>query len=159
VLDALPYKEARDLLIYDPYSTAVYQAFYIDRELSFSPTREKCKTNQNRTALVDAIRSAPRTAFTIIIEPAAFPRFFNATSGVIHGLALVRSYRENIRYALKALNLPNVVMYLDVGHAYSLDWVQHGNAAADAVVSVYNASGRPAQLRGFATNVANFNAW
>ncbi|KAJ2987853.1 hypothetical protein NUW58_g4280 [Xylaria curta] len=49
--------------------------------------------------------------------------------------------------------------YLDVGHSNSLDWSWHRNATADAIVALHKAAKQPAQLRGFATNVANWNAW
>jgi len=31
-------------------------------------------------------------------------------------------YREGVAYALKQLNLPNVVMYIDAGHGGWLGW-------------------------------------
>ncbi|KAI0539592.1 glycoside hydrolase family 6 protein [Xylaria digitata] len=140
VLDNLPYKDG-GLGAYDPTMAAAYQSLYIE-------------------PLAATIEVHSNTAFAVIIEPGAFPQYFNLTSSPADREAnLVRSYRANIPVALEKLNLQNVIMYLDVGHSNSLDWSWHRNGTADAIADVYASAGKPAQLRGFATNVANWNAW
>ncbi|KAJ4258253.1 hypothetical protein NW762_008402 [Fusarium torreyae] len=62
-------------------------------------------------------------------------------------------------HAVKELNLPNVAMYLDAGHAGWLGWPANQGGAAKLYASIYKDSGKPAALRGLATNVANYNAW
>nr|AIO06741.1 cellobiohydrolase 3 [Penicillium oxalicum] len=69
------------------------------------------------------------------------------------------AYLECTDYALKQLNLPNVAMYLDAGHAGWLGWPANIGPAADLFASVYKNAGSPAAVRGLATNVANYNAW
>lgn len=69
------------------------------------------------------------------------------------------AYMECTNYAVKALNLPNVAMYLDAGHAGWLGWPANLSPAATLYAKVYNNAGSPAALRGLATNVANYNAW
>lgn len=92
----------------------------------------------------------------MIVEPRAFPGYFNDTSA---GDDLPKSYRENVPYALKALNLPNVVTYIDVGNSNSMDWDLQRDVAAKEILNTFEAAGSPSQFRGFATNVANYNAW
>ncbi|KAI1383931.1 glycoside hydrolase family 6 protein [Hypoxylon trugodes] len=136
VLDNLPYKgQAPEGLAFNQ-TIVQYQASYID-------------------SIVETIRSSSNTSFAVIVEPRAFLAYFNDTTNI----DLAKSYRENIPYALKALNLPNVITYLDVGNSNSMDWDRQRNVAAKEIIDIYQAAGSPSQFRGFATNVANFNSW
>ena len=69
------------------------------------------------------------------------------------------AYLECINYALINLNLPNVAMYMDAGHAGWLGWSANLPPAAELFASVYKNASSPAAVRGLATNVANYNAW
>jgi cellulose 1,4-beta-cellobiosidase len=69
------------------------------------------------------------------------------------------AYLECTNYALTQLNLPNVAMYLDAGHAGWLGWSANLSPAAQLFASVYKNAGSPKALRGLATNVANYNGW
>lgn len=68
-------------------------------------------------------------------------------------------YLELTNYAVKQLNLPNVAMYLDAGHAGWLGWEANLQPAVNLFAGVYKDAGQPAALRGLATNVANYNGW
>ncbi|PYH89419.1 cellulase [Aspergillus ellipticus CBS 707.79] len=69
------------------------------------------------------------------------------------------AYLECTNYALEQLNLANVAMYLDAGHAGWLGWPANLSPAAQLYASVYTNASSPAAVRGLATNVANYNAW
>jgi len=69
------------------------------------------------------------------------------------------AYLQCVEYAIAQLNLPNVSMYLDAGHAGWLGWSANITPAAQLFAQVYKAGGSPAAVRGLATNVANYNAW
>ncbi|KAF3385105.1 putative 1,4-beta-D-glucan cellobiohydrolase C [Penicillium rolfsii] len=69
------------------------------------------------------------------------------------------AYLECTNYALVQLNLPNVSMYLDAGHAGWLGWSANLGPAATLFANVYKNASSPAAVRGLATNVANYNAW
>ena len=69
------------------------------------------------------------------------------------------TYKSLTQYALTTLNLPNVSMYLDAGHAGWLGWAANIGPAAKMFGDLFKAAGRPAAVRGLATNVANYNAW
>ncbi|KAL2756546.1 glycoside hydrolase family 6 protein [Sodiomyces alcalophilus JCM 7366] len=68
-------------------------------------------------------------------------------------------YREVTEYALSTLNLPNVAIYIDAGHAGWLGW--EGNLALTAAeyAEVYHNAGSPRAVRGLVTNVSNFNGY
>ncbi|KAG5980780.1 Exoglucanase 2 [Claviceps digitariae] len=69
------------------------------------------------------------------------------------------AYLEGVGYALRQLNLPNVAMYLDAGHAGWLGWPANQDPAAQLFAQVYKDAGSPRSLRGLVTNVANYNGW
>ncbi|KAK1981264.1 1, 4-beta cellobiohydrolase [Colletotrichum cereale] len=69
------------------------------------------------------------------------------------------AYLESTNYAITKLNLPNVAMYLDGGHAGWLGWTANLPPAAQMYAKVYKDAGSPKALRGLVTNVANYNAW
>jgi len=67
------------------------------------------------------------------------------------------AYRQAIAYALRRLAMPHVSLYLDAGHAGWLGW--DGNRAKIARIfrQVLDDAGGVDRIRGFATNVSNFN--
>ncbi|KAJ5671268.1 hypothetical protein N7507_000395 [Penicillium longicatenatum] len=69
------------------------------------------------------------------------------------------AYLECVNYALIQLNLDNVAMYIDAGHAGWLGWSANLQPAATLFANVYKNASSPAAVRGLATNVANYNAW
>ncbi|KAJ5160442.1 uncharacterized protein N7482_007446 [Penicillium canariense] len=69
------------------------------------------------------------------------------------------AYLEGVNYAITQLNLDNVAMYIDAGHAGWLGWPANLSPAATLFAQVYNNASQPAALRGLATNVANYNGW
>ncbi|RWA12840.1 hypothetical protein EKO27_g2244 [Xylaria grammica] len=145
VLDNLPYKHARpdgSSSEYDAGTEDEYRTLFIE-------------------PLATTIKAHPNTAFAVVVEPGAFPQYFNATTASTpsaHERNLARSYSVNIPVALKGLNLPNAILYLDAGHSNSLDWSRLRNSTADAIAEIYEVAERPAQLRGFATNAGDWNA-
>lgn len=63
----------------------------------------------------------PKTAFALIIEPDSLPNLVtNANLATCQ--ASKQGYIDGTVYALKQLNLPNVVMYMDAGHGGWLGW-------------------------------------
>ena len=69
------------------------------------------------------------------------------------------AYLECETYALEQLNLPNVAMYLDAGHSGWLGWSANIGPAATLFGNLYSNASSPSQVRGLATNVANYNGW
>lgn len=69
------------------------------------------------------------------------------------------AYLECVTYAIQQLNLANVAMYLDAGHAGWLGWTANMAPAAQMFGQLYKNASMPAAVRGLATNVANYNGW
>jgi len=94
----------------------------------------------------------------MVIEPDSLANMIT-NMGVAKCKGAATTYKELTVYALKQLNLPNVAMYLDGGHGGWLGWPANIGPAADMYAQIYKDAGRPAAVRGLATNVANYNAW
>ncbi|KAF9525595.1 glycoside hydrolase family 6 protein [Crepidotus variabilis] len=109
-------------------------------------------------ALVKIIKANPNTGIVAIIEPDSLPNLVtNANLATCQ--ASKSGYEDGVAYALKSLNLPNVVQYVDAGHGGWLGWNDNLAPGAAELAKVYKAAGSPANVRGFATNVAGWNAW
>nr|AGV05128.1 glycoside hydrolase family 6 protein [Corynascus sepedonium] len=116
----------------------------------------------NYRSYIDAIRKViieySDIRMLLVIEPDSMANMVtNMNVAKCSGAA--DTYHELTVYALKQLNLPNVAMYLDAGHAGWLGWPANIQPAADMYAKIYKDAGRPAAVRGLATNVANYNAW
>ncbi|KAK3985713.1 family 6 putative glycoside hydrolase [Cladorrhinum sp. PSN332] len=116
----------------------------------------------NYKAYIDRIRqylvaySDVRTI--LVIEPDSLANMVtNMNVPKCQGAA--STYKELTIYAIKQLNLPHVAMYLDAGHAGWLGWPANIGPAAELFATLYKDAGKPAAVRGLATNVANYNSW
>jgi len=120
------------------------------------------EVSKYKTQYIDALaaifKKNPNTAFALVIEPDSLPNLVtNADLATCKNSAA--GYRDGVAYALKTLNLPNVIMYLDAGHGGWLGWDANLKPGAAELAKAYTAAGKPKQLRGIATNVAGWNAW
>jgi cellulose 1,4-beta-cellobiosidase len=115
-----------------------------------------------KTEYIDKIaailKAHPNTAFALVIEPDSLPNLVtNIDLQTCQNSAA--GYRDGVAYALKTLNLPNVVMYIDAGHGGWLGWDANLKPGAQELAKAYTSAGKPSQFRGIATNVAGWNAW
>jgi cellulose 1,4-beta-cellobiosidase len=118
--------------------------------------------NRYKTEYIDVIagllKANPNSAFALIIEPDSLPNLVTNID-LPECQASASGYREGVAYALKTLNLPNVVQYIDAGHGGWLGWNDNLQPGAKELANAYKAAGSPAQFRGFSTNIAGWNAW
>ncbi|KAI1631804.1 carbohydrate-binding module family 1 [Biscogniauxia mediterranea] len=109
-------------------------------------------------AIVEQVKAYSDVRILLVVEPDSLANL--VTNLNVQKCANAHdAYLECTNYAITNLNLPNVAMYLDAGHAGWLGWPANLSPAADLFTSVYKDAGSPAALRGLATNVANYNAW
>jgi cellulose 1,4-beta-cellobiosidase len=120
------------------------------------------EVNRYKTEYIDKVasilKSYPNQAFALIIEPDSLPNLVT-NDDLSTCQQSAAGYREGTAYALKTLNLPNVVMYMDAGHGGWLGWNDNLAPGAAELAKAYKAAGSPSQLRGFATNIAGWNQW
>src|SRR5690606_36077687 len=67
-------------------------------------------------------------------------------------------YVHSIAYAISQLSLPNVALYVDAAHAGWLGWETNQRRMAQLLKRVLVMVGGVDRIRGFATNVSNYNA-
>jgi len=113
-----------------------------------------------RTEFIDKIAehfaNHPSQRIVAILEPDSLPNL--ATNlGVDKCSISEQVYRNSIAYAVSKLSLPNVFLYLDAAHAGWLGWDSNRQKIANIFKEVLTAAGGPDRVRGFATNVSNFN--
>ncbi|KAI0096078.1 1, 4-beta cellobiohydrolase [Nemania sp. FL0031] len=151
----LPCENILGLVVYDlPGRDCAAKAS--NGELAYSEI-SKYKT-EYIDPIVAKLKANPNSAFALIIEPDSLPNL--VTNADLQTCKDSKSaYEEGVAYALKSLNLPNVVMYVDAGHGGWLGWDANLKPGAEELAKVYKNAGSPKQVRGFATNIAGWNAW
>lgn len=109
------------------------------------------------------LAAAKDLQFTVVLEPDSLG---NAVTnmGVEFCKQAVPTYREGIAFAIKNLQLDNVALYIDAAHGGWLGWADNLPLAAKefaTVLSIANngTTGKPATIRGFSTNVSNYNPY
>ncbi len=101
-------------------------------------------------------RAHPSLRIVAILEPDSLPNVAtNLTVGKCASADPV--YRRSIAAAIKALQIPNVSIYLDAAHAGWLGWDGNREKIAKIYKSVLDDAGGADKIRGFATNVSNYD--
>ncbi|KAF2627077.1 glycoside hydrolase family 6 protein [Macroventuria anomochaeta] len=104
------------------------------------------------------LKKYPDVKINLAIEPDSLANMVT-NMGVQKCSRAAPYYRDLTAYALRKLNLANVDMYLDGGHAGWLGWDANIGPAAKLFAEVYKAAGSPRAVRGIVTNVSNYNAF
>jgi cellulose 1,4-beta-cellobiosidase len=103
-----------------------------------------------------AFRAHPSQRIAAILEP-------DSLANVVTNLSKPKCaaseavYRSAIAYAVRALSIPNVSVYLDAAHAGWLGWDGNRRGAAKVFADVLARAGSGARLRGFSINVSNYD--
>lgn len=98
----------------------------------------------------------PDQHIVAIVEPDSLPNLATNMS-VAKCAQSERAYRSSIAYAVSKLSMPNVSVYLDAAHAGWLGWNGNRTKIANIFKEVLAEAGGADRIRGFATNVSNFN--
>jgi len=103
--------------------------------------------------IVAVVKKYPKVPTVTVIEPDSLPNLVT-NGGNARCKASVTSYKEGIKYAVEqyAKHTPHVYMYVDAAHGGWLGWEQN----LRGFVSIINEIGILPSIRGFATNVANY---
>jgi cellulose 1,4-beta-cellobiosidase len=113
-----------------------------------------------KTEFIDPIasqlRAHPSTRIVAILEPDSLANI--ATNlGAGRCAAAEPAYRRSIAYAVRTLSMPHVSIYLDAAHAGWLGWDANRAKIARVFREVLDEAGGVGLIRGFSTNVSNFN--
>ncbi|KAK6502717.1 hypothetical protein TWF506_003292 [Arthrobotrys conoides] len=127
-------------------------------ELSIANNGVNIYKTQYIDPMVAIFKRYPDIPIALVIEPDSVANMIT-NMGVQKCSNAKTSYEDCINYAVKNLNLPNIAMYLDAGHAGWLGWPDNLSKSGPYYAGIYKTAGSPASFRGLATNVANYNAW
>ncbi|KAI5119944.1 hypothetical protein M0805_002133 [Coniferiporia weirii] len=108
-------------------------------------------------SIVAIIANYPSVKVVAIIEPDSLANLVTNLSDPNCANA-ESAYLTCTNYALTKLSAVGVISYLDAGHAGWLGWPANIGPAAQLFTQVYQNAGSPPQVRGLATDVANYNA-
>jgi len=106
--------------------------------------------------LAAQLRAHPSQRVVIVVEPDSLANI--ATNVNIPKCAAADSvYRRSIALAVRRLSMPNVWLYLDAAHAAWLGWARNRAKIAQIYRDVLAQAGGADKIRGFATNVSNYD--
>ncbi|EGX48837.1 hypothetical protein AOL_s00079g476 [Orbilia oligospora ATCC 24927] len=127
-------------------------------ELSIANNGVNIYKTQYIDPMVAIFKRYPDIPLALVIEPDSVANMIT-NMGTAKCANAKSAYEECISYAVQKLNLPNIAMYLDAGHAGWLGWPDNLSKSGPYYANIYKNAGSPASFRGLATNVANYNAW
>jgi cellulose 1,4-beta-cellobiosidase len=106
--------------------------------------------------IAEAFAAFPNQRIVAIIEPDSLPNLVTNLSES-KCAASDQAYRNSIAYAVSKLQLSNVTLYMDAAHAGWLGWEGNRQGIASIYKDVLTRAGGTGKIRGFATNVSNYN--
>lgn len=98
----------------------------------------------------------PEQRIVAVIEPDSLPNLIS-NLGVEKCHVSHDVYIHSVAYAIAKLSLPNVALYVDAAHAGWLGWEANQRRMAQLMKLVLDLAGGTDRIRGFATNVSNYN--
>jgi len=106
--------------------------------------------------LAAELKARPDQRVVLILEPDSMPNV--ATNmNIPKCAASAVAYKHLLSYAVNSLAMPNVSLYLDAAHAGWLGWDGNRAAIAKLYKEVLADAGGDQKIRGFFTNVSNYN--
>lgn len=107
--------------------------------------------------IAQELASRPSQRVVVVLEPDSLP---NLVSNMDRDKCAASHdvYIHSVAYAISKLSLPNVAIYVDAAHAGWLGWDGNRHEMALLMKKVLDMAGGVDRVRGFATNVSNYNA-
>ena len=125
-------------------------------ELPASPEGEARYQRDYIDVIAAAFAAHPDQRIAAILEPDSVGNLItnleNPKCQAAEGI-----YKRGIAYAITKLSLPNVFLYLDAAHSGWLGWPKNLVKTAPIFKEILTMAGGPDRIRGFATDVSNYN--
>ncbi|KAK4459818.1 endo-beta-1,4-glucanase [Cladorrhinum samala] len=107
----------------------------------------------------EKLAKAKDLTFAVVLEPDSLGNLVtNLGIPLCAGAADI--YREGVAHAISSLQFDHVNLYIDAAHGGWLGWNDNLPLAAKefaTVLKIASSDGKPKKIRGFATNVSNYN--
>ncbi|KXX73958.1 putative exoglucanase GH6D [Madurella mycetomatis] len=104
----------------------------------------------------EKVAAAKDLTFTIVLEPDSLANLVTNT-GIESCANAAPVYREGIAHAIASLQYDHVHLYIDAAHGGWLGWDPNLPLAAKEFAEVVKLAGEGKKIRGFVTNVSNYN--
>ncbi|KAL2118733.1 hypothetical protein VTJ04DRAFT_8393 [Mycothermus thermophilus] len=104
----------------------------------------------------EKLAAAKDLTFAVVLEPDSLANLVT-NLGVPLCERAADVYREGIAYAISSLQFDHVHLYIDAAHGGWLGWDPNLPLAAKEFATVLKLAGEGKKIRGFATNVSNYN--
>ena len=123
-------------------------------------TLENGGPERYKTEFIDKIAAEfakyPKQRIVVFLEPDSLPNLVTNLTTKPCG-AVEQVYKTSTAYAIQKLSAPNVSIYMDIGHAGWLGWDSNRKRAAELYAEVLKEAGGADKIRGFVTNISNYN--
>ncbi|ROT43659.1 1,4-beta cellobiohydrolase [Sodiomyces alkalinus F11] len=142
-----------------------------DRDCSAGESAGELSLNQNglnryRSEYVnpfaEKLKAASDLQFAVVMEPDALGNMVTAQSQPFCANARI-PHQDGIAYAIQQMQASNIHLYLDVSHGGWLGWSDNlgpsTSLPADEVGRILQKAGGNNRIRGYSTNVSNYNAY
>ncbi|KAK9424341.1 putative Glycoside hydrolase family 6 protein [Seiridium unicorne] len=125
-------------------------------ELSSANNGLEIYKNEFIKPYAEKVSAAKDLTFAIVLEPDSLANL--VTNMAVEFCANASdTYKEGIAYAISSLQYENVNLYIDAAHGGWLGWDDNLEPAAKIFAEVVQKSGNSTKVRGFSTNVSNYN--
>ncbi|KAL2755400.1 glycoside hydrolase family 6 protein [Sodiomyces alcalophilus JCM 7366] len=104
------------------------------------------------------VREASDLTFAIVLEPDAVGNIVT-NQGMEFCANAAEPHQDGIAYAISQLQADNVALYIDASHGGWLGWDDNLAPTAQVFASIVQRAGNNSKVRGFSTNVSNYNAF
>ena len=125
-------------------------------ELPATPEGEARYQRDYIDVIVAAFAAHPDQRIAAILEPDSVGNLItnleNPKCQAAEGI-----YKRGIAYAISKLSLPNVFLYIDAAHSGWLGWPKNLIKTAPVFKEILTMAGGADRIRGFATDVSNYN--
>lgn len=113
-----------------------------------------------KTEFIDKIAAHfakyPKQRIVVFLEPDSLPNMVTNVN-LPKCAAAEQVYKSSIAYAIQKLAMPHVSIYMDIGHTGWLGWEGNRQRGAKLYHSVMMQAGGVDKVRGFVTNISNYN--
>jgi cellulose 1,4-beta-cellobiosidase len=136
-----------------------------DRDCSAGESAGELHSDQNGLELykskfikpyADKVAAAKDLTFAIVLEPDSLANLVT-NMGIELCAKAAQVYRDGIAHAIASLQYNHVHLYIDAAHGGWLGWDGNLPLAAKEFATVVKLAGAGKKIRGFVTNVSNYN--
>ncbi|KAM7188428.1 family 6 putative glycoside hydrolase [Naviculisporaceae sp. PSN 640] len=126
-------------------------------ELSFAQNGLNRYKTEYVNPFAQKLKAATDLQFAVVLEPDAIGNMVTGTSSFCRNARAPQ--QEAIGYAISQLQANHIALYLDVANGGWLGWQDNLAPTAAEVSTILSKAGSNAKIRGYSSNVSNYNPY